>query len=506
MQSVKLNAAARCGRLAWVCGFLALGAAGLIAQVTPIPLGPPPVPPENPLTAEKALLGKFLFWDEQLSADDTVACGSCHAMTAGGADARAFSPLSRHPGADLLFGTGDDALGSIGIVRHDCGGATIDDGVFHPDRQVTRRNASSVIASAYDPEVFWNGAAGEVFINPITGQTLIPAGGALENQALTPILSAAEMSCVGRTWSDVEQKLATVTPLALGSDLPVDLAAARAAGLDYPDMFALAFGDSEITPARIAFAIASYERTLVPDQTPFDLFLGGQSDALSDEQVVGMLFFIDLCAGCHGGATLNDGDYHNIGVRPSFDDVGRMEVTLQFDDRGKFKTPSLRNVGLTAPYFHNGGKSTLMEVVEFYDIGGEFDDHLDPEMFVLDLLDEDKVRLVDFLTFGLTDPRVAALAPPFDQPCLRAYFRRGDANFDGTVDISDAIRLLDYLFLAGAAVACADAADSNDDGALNLADAVSVLARLFQSAPPLPLPGDDSFGPDPTLDGLDCLR
>jgi hypothetical protein len=88
---------------------------------------------------------------------------------------------------------------------------------------------------------------------------------------------------------------------------------------------------------------------------------------------------------------------------------------------------------------------------------------------------------------------------------MQPYFVRGDSNDDGTVDISDAIHGLQFLF-AGGEIVCEDATDNNDDGALDIADPIALLARLFGGAPPLPLPSDISFGPDPTSDVLVCLR
>lgn len=470
--------------------------------IIPEPLLSPPVPAENPLTPEKALLGKFLFWEEQLSSDDSTACGTCHQPANGGADPRSFEVDSVHPGADGLFGTDDDVRGSIGIVRQDCGGTLIDDGVFFPDRQVTRRRAPSAIGAAYDSLLFLDGRASGTFADPLTGDVLIPDGAALESQALAPILSSEEMGCVGRTWQDVTDKLATVTPLAFARDLPSDLEVALLTYPAYPQLFELAFGTTEITPARIAFALASYQRTLVPDQTPLDLWLAGQ-DVLTDDEVQGFLFFADLCSTCHGGQTLSNDDFHNIGVRPASEDLGRGAITGLFEDRGKFRTPSLRNVGLRAPYFHDGSRETLLEVVEFYADGGDFTDNLDPLIQPLSLPAADLERLAAFLDSGLTDPRVAAALPPFDHPTLQVFFRRGDANRDGVFDVSDVVTTLDFLFVTGGPLLCEDAADANDDGVVDVSDPVTMLGRLFQAAPPLPAPGD-ARGPDPTADGLGC--
>ncbi len=478
------------------------------AQVGPgdilAPLPPMPEPPENPLTAEKALLGKFLFWEEQLSHDNSTSCGTCHLSEAGGSDARVDLPRSIHPGFDGLFGTEDDVAGSIGVVLQACGGSPLDDGVFFPQRQVTARRSQSTIGAGYHPTLFWDGRAGPEFTDPETGLVLIPSGGALEAQAVGPIISMVEMGCDTRDWNGVRQKLISVTPLALATNIPDDLIEGLLQFVNYEGLFQNAFGDSQITAARIAFAIASYERTLIPDRTPFDLFNQGISDAMTESQQLGLLLFADNCLPCHETPALGDGSFRFIGVRPPFEDVGHFAVSGDDEDIGKFKSPSLRNVGLRAPYFHNGGKATLDDVLAFYNGGGDFtpnDPLLDPPM---DLPNTELNQLKDFLENGLTDPRVEFGLPPFDHPTMQPFFVRGDTNVDGAVDISDAVASLQFLF-SGGIISCEDATDANDDGALDIADPVAVLGRLFIGAAPLPLPGDNSFGPDPTVDSLMCL-
>ena len=468
------------------------------------PLGPMPAPAENPLTDEKALLGKFLFWEEQLSHDNSVSCGSCHAPEVGGSDARFADPRSVHPGFDGLFGTPDDISGSIGVVLQDCSGSLLDDGTFYPQRQVTSRRSQSMIGAGYHPTLFWDGRAGPEFTDPETSQVLIAVGGALEAQAVGPIVSMVEMGCDSLGWDSVRQKLIAATPMALATDLPDDMVDALLLFEDYPALFENAFGDSDINAARIAFAIASYERILIPDRTPFDIFNEGNADALTMNQQQGMLLFIDNCLPCHSTPALGDGLFRNIGVRPIFEDEGHFVVTGDPDDMGHFKTPSLRNVGLRAPYFHNGGKADLDEVLAFYNGGGDFEPN-DPLMEPMGLTNSDLALIKDFLLNGLTDSRAEFGLPPFDHPTMQPYFVRGDSNDDGTVDISDAIHGLQFLFTGGEIV-CEDATDNNDDGALDIADPIALLARLFGGAPPLPLPSDISFGPDPTSDVLVCLR
>lgn len=127
-------------RLAWaLCLWPALAVA----------LPPPPVPPENPVTEEKRILGKILFWDEQLASDGTVACGTCHQFKRAGSDGR----RGVHPGVDEVFGTADDVVGSPGVVRRDAGGHPVNDPLFGVARQVTMRNGltDSRVASAAFP-------------------------------------------------------------------------------------------------------------------------------------------------------------------------------------------------------------------------------------------------------------------------------------------------------------------------------------------------------------------
>ncbi|MCA8960645.1 MAG: hypothetical protein KDC38_09040 [Planctomycetes bacterium] len=477
--------------------------ANLLAQTSFTPLGPMPEPAENPLTPQKAILGKILFWDEQLSSDNGVACATCHQPEAGGSDPRVGLPLSANPGPDGIFGTEDDIAGSIGVVSADMGCGPTDDGVFFPERQVTGRRTPSFVGAGYSDSSFWDGRATDEFLDPETGAVAIVTGGALESQAVGPIVSSVEMACNGRTWDDVRTKLETVTPLSLASDLTPDIIDALTLDPTYPDLFEAAFGTPEITGRRIGFAIASYERTLVPDRTPFDLFLLGDSSALTADQEAGMALFELHCSVCHAGPALSDHGFHHIGVRPETDDIGREMVTGDVADRGKFKTPPLRNVALRAPFFHNGGKESLQEVLIFYNTGGDFPT-TDPDMLTLTLPNEELLLIEDFLT-ALTDNRLLFALPPFDHPTLQPYFRRGDSNQDLTVNIADATHLLTFLFVPAAdPLLCEDASDANDDGVLDLADAISILSRLFAGAAPLPPPADDSFGHDPTLDGLGC--
>src|SRR5436190_4818909 len=187
-------------------------------------LPPPPVPPQNPLTPGKAMLGKVLFWDEQLSSDDSVACGTCHLPEFGGGDGRADGGL--HPGLDGLFGTADDVHGSAGIVRQDTNGDFVPSPRFGLRRQATGRTSPTNAGAAHHGPLFWDGRAGSQFDDPEAGPDVSPSGAALESQAVAPILSAVEMGEEGRTWQDVRTKLQGAVPLQLARNVPLDMQAA----------------------------------------------------------------------------------------------------------------------------------------------------------------------------------------------------------------------------------------------------------------------------------------
>jgi cytochrome c peroxidase len=399
--------------------FFALSVLHLASSLTAQGLPPVPAPAQNPITAEKAVLGKILFWDEQLSSDDTVACGTCHRpATAGGSDPR----LGLNPGLDGRENTADDVLASLGIVHQDASNEFAESATFGLDRQVTRRAAQSAITSQYAPRQFWDGRAGPAFNDPLTGRVAIPGGGSLEAQSLHPLMDSTEMAHEGRTWAELTSKLAVVKPLAVATNHPADVAQALAGGTSYPDLFAAAFGDRTITPVRIAFAIATYERTLVADQTPWDRFTAGDPTALTQSQRMGMQAFNQSqCARCHVPPFFTDHSFRTLGLRPVQEDNGRQGVTGNTADRGRFKVPSLRNVGLKRTFMHNGGFSTIDEVLRFYDRQlPNFPDNRDPVLNQVRVPPQARPVITDFVVNALTDPRVAQELPPFDRPRLRS--------------------------------------------------------------------------------------
>lgn len=429
------------GAVSAVRGLLAGSAVliGVAAQAQPrlSNLDPVIFPEENPFSEEKRVLGKILFWDEQLSSDNTMSCGTCHIPSAGGADPR----LANHPGIDGVQGTLDDIRGSLGVVRSDENNAFAVDATFELLRRITGRSANTTINAAYADELFWDGRASSQFVDPETGEVAIEFGGALESQVVAPPLNDVEMAHELRDWGQITAKLAGARPLALAVNLTADQAAAIQASPSYPELFAEAFGDPAITARRIAFAIATYERTLISDQSPWDSFNLGDLDAMTRDQKSGFDAFTRArCDICHTPPLFTDNQFRNIGIRPIEYDSGRQQVTGLFADRGKFKTSSLRNVGLKKTFMHAGTHTTLQQAVAFYFAAPFFPENVDPFMAAVNMPFGDVGIITEFLATGLTDPRVASETFPFDRPTLRselasnpALIGKGDDNGSGVI-------------------------------------------------------------------------
>jgi len=208
-----------------------------------------------------------------------------------------------------------------------------------------RRNAPALINRGYGRGFFWDGR--------IT---------TLEEQVLKPIEDPNEM------------------------DLPVAEAAARVA----------------LSPAELSHALASYVRSILSGGSPFDRFIDGDRTALSVAQQAGLRIFRGKgnCTACHVGPTFSDERTHNTGAAwrdGRLHDEGRFIVTGKNDDRGAFKTPTLRDVARTAPYMHDGSLDTLEAVVRFYDEGGRANPNLDPEIRPLRFTTAETRALVAFL-------------------------------------------------------------------------------------------------------------
>ena len=387
-----------------------------------LPLSPPAAPAGNLVTATKTYLGKTLFWDEQISSTLTVSCGTCHRPGEGGSDPRTVvnDNRSKNPGFDNQFNTPDDVFGSPGVPLNNLDGTYSPSGSFGFNEQVTNRKAPSYLNAGYALNgLFWDGRASNIFRDPITNAVVLSNSASLESQILDPPVSSAEMAHGGRNWTQVAAQIQTAKPLALATNIPSSLST-WINGRTYPQLFEEAFGTPEVTPSRIAMAIATHERTLFTDQTPIDKW-ASEIEPLTAQEDRGREVYLEAhCNACHGGELLSDNNFHNIGVRPVNEDLGRAVVTNTADDNARFKTPGLRNIELRAPYMHNGQFATLEEVVEFYNRGGDFDaPNIDRDLIrPLNLTPLQKADLVAFMKRPMTDPRVAAELPPFDRPTL----------------------------------------------------------------------------------------
>ncbi len=306
---------------------------GATVEITvPLGLPPVPIPADNPPTADTIALGRRLYYDTQLSADNTVACANCHSPAMAFTDGR---PVS------------------VGV-----GGKT------------GTRNAPTVLNAAYNSLQFWDGRAKS-----------------LEDQAGGPIQNPVEMN------QSHDVMVAKIGKLA-----------------DYQAAFDKAFGQGPITVDKVEKAIASFERTVLSGNSPFDKYqYGGDKKAMSAAAIRGLAVFKDKakgnCATCHTieekYALFSDGKFHNIGegldAKGELKDQGRYGETKAEEDRGAFRTPTLRNIAKTAPYMHDGSVKTLKDVVDFYVGGGTSNPHLDKEIKELKLSKTERQDLVAFL-------------------------------------------------------------------------------------------------------------
>ena len=172
-----------------------------------------------------------------------------------------------------------------------------------------------------------------------------------------------------------------------------------------------AYPDEEISKVTIAKAIASFERTVVSNDSPFDRWVEGNVTAMTAQQIRGFRVFVSPekgnCATCHQAPNFTDNGFHNIGLT-SFNkaspDMGRFVQKPLAILKGAFKTPSLRNITQTAPYFHDGSAKDLTDVVEHYARGGEVKTNLSPDMKPANLSQKKKADLVAFLQALTSDP------------------------------------------------------------------------------------------------------
>jgi cytochrome c peroxidase len=250
------------------------------------------------------------------------------------------------------------------------------------------RNAPTVVNAAYTPVQFWDGRARS-----------------LEEQAGSPMASPLEMD--------------------QAHDVSISKLEAEPA---YQAQFRKAFGNGAVTIGKVEIAIASFERTLISGDSPFDRYqFGGDKKALSAAAIRGLAIFRDPkkgnCATCHtindAYALFTDGKFHNIGVAVNeegdLNDLGRYTESRREADRGSFKTPTLRNVANTAPYMHDGSLKTLKGVIDFYAGGGNSNPYLDKEIRAITLSPQDRSDLVEFLK-SLTGEMPPNAGPPENNP------------------------------------------------------------------------------------------
>ncbi len=189
----------------------------------------------------------------------------------------------------------------------------------------------------------------------------------------------------------------------------------------YRALFASAYPGEEINAATYAKAMASFERTIVMKDTPFDKWVAGNAKAMTAQQVRGFGIFLDSkkgnCAACHSAPNFTDNGFHNVGLaswgNPN-PDMGRSAQKPIARMKGAFKTPQLRGITLTAPYFHDGSAKTLTDVVDHYAKGGVATSNLDPNIHPLTLTEQDRQDLVAFMN-ALTGTTPAITVPVLPQ-------------------------------------------------------------------------------------------
>ncbi len=280
-----------------------------------------PSPPANPLTVDKAALGKTLFFDSRLSRNQDMSCATCHAPDKRWSDGRKI------------------ALGAEEVSN--------------------ARRTPTVLNSAWLTTLMWDGRANS-----------------LESQAVLPITTAHEMNY------DLTELVTRLQKIA-----------------GYGPLFAKAYGDDAVNEQRITKALASFQRTLVSENAPFDAWVAGDETAISDAAKNGFLLFNDKaqCAACHKTWRFTDDSFHDIGL-PT-DDLGRgailpVQVTIM---QHAFKTPSLRDLPENGPFMHNGSMQTLEEVIKHYEDGGIQRASLSPEMKGFELTEAERQQLIAFL-------------------------------------------------------------------------------------------------------------
>lgn len=185
----------------------------------------------------------------------------------------------------------------------------------------------------------------------------------------------------------------------------------------YKELFEEAYPEHGVSTEALRKALATFERTVISDNSPFDQWVRGDKDALTKREINGFKVFVDPekgnCATCHSAPNFTDNGFHNLGLKSQggdHPDPGRYAIVPIKILKGAFKTPTLRDVDERPPYFHDGSAKTLMEVVEFYEKGGIAKDVASPEMKKLNLTQQEKEDLVAFME-ALTSPKEDFVLP-----------------------------------------------------------------------------------------------
>ena len=280
----------------------------------------------------------------------------------------------------------------------------------------------------FDPRLSGNGMMScATCHNPSLGwsdgqKTAIGWGGQVLKRATPTVLNIAYNSILmwdGRKKTLEEQAIGPMKlPDTMNTDVPATLARLR--GLpEYVDMFEKAYPGVGISEETIAKALAAFERTVVTHDSPFDRWLAGDRKAMTMAQWRGYQVFNDPekgnCAVCHSAPNFTDNGFHNIGLAPAGEpDIGRYKIRKVASMKGAFKTPTLRDIELTGPYFHDGSATTLRDVVEHYARGGVDHSNVSTSVKPLNLSEQDKSDLVDFMK-ALTGRRVDVAMPYLPQ-------------------------------------------------------------------------------------------
>ncbi len=322
----------------------------------------------------KVQLGQFLMFDKILSGNKNISCATCHHPFAGTGD-----------GLSLSIGEGGLGLGVTRDTGSEADGDDVHERVPRNAPHVWNEGAKEFTVMFHDGRLAVDPSQPSGFVSPVGDDFPLNLENVLAAQAMFPVTSATEMA--GQVGENNIADAAATGNLAGPGGVWEQLAERLQAIPEYVDLFTDAFDDiddaSDITYAHAANAISAFERVFWrADDSPFDRHLRGNENAMSNNAKRGMKLFYKSrgrgasCGDCHSGVLQTDHEFHAIampqigaGRGDGFDgheDFGREQVTGDSSDRYKFRTPSLRNVALNAPYGHTGPYNTLRAVVEHH--------------------------------------------------------------------------------------------------------------------------------------------